>query len=68
MLILLRPLLDPRQRMALVQTQFNQYGQKKVWYRANSTIFLKDLMNFNQWNSHEGVFGVKKKLKNVDFA
>ena len=42
MLILLRPLLDPRQRMALVQTQFKQYGQKKVWHRANSTIFLKD--------------------------
>ena len=68
MLILLRRLLDPRQRMALLQTKFNQYGQKKVWYRASSTIFLKDQMNFNQWNGPEVVFGVKTKLKNVDFA
>ena len=25
-------------------------------------------MNFNQLNGPEGVFGVKKKFKNVDFA
>ena len=68
LLILLRRLLDPRQRMALLQTKFNLYGQKKVWYRASSTIFLKDQMNFNQWNGPKVVFGVKTKLKNVDFA